>query len=98
MEVLNKTQNLDIVSLIETNPITKLAQSYQSKLINKIKENFSDEEQQMFVVNFYCYLNYKKNEYVIDLDEIYKWLGFSQKPHAKRHLTKNFIENVDYIV
>jgi hypothetical protein len=31
------------------------------------------------------------------LDNIWKWLGFSQKDSAKRILEKNFIVNIDYI-
>ena len=47
--------NLDIVSLIEKNPITRLSKTYQNDFINKIKQNFTEGEQQLFVANFYCY-------------------------------------------
>ena len=50
----------------------------------------------MFVASFYCYLTYSKNNFVIDLDNIWKWIGFSRKDHAKRLLKKFFIENLDY--
>ena len=50
--------SLNIVELIENNPITKLTGTYQNKLITKIKENFTDNEQQMFVASFYCYLHH----------------------------------------
>ena len=69
--------NIDIVNLIENNPITKLNGNYQTKLIEKVKNNFSSYEQQMFVSSFYCYLKYDNiNDYVIDLDDIWRWLGF----------------------
>ena len=35
-------------------------------------------------------------DFVIDLDNIWKWLGFHQKYEAKRCLEKNFILNKDY--
>lgn len=35
--------------------------------------------------------------FVIDLDEIWNWLGFSQKAIAKKLLEKHFILNIDYI-
>jgi len=55
---------LDIVSLIEQNPITKLSGDYHNKLIAKIKNKFNDSQQQMFVASFYCYLNCdKKNDF-----------------------------------
>jgi hypothetical protein len=91
------TTPLNIVDLIEKNPITRLNSVYQNKLLNKIKEKFTDNEQQMFVGSFYCYLNYNKNEFVIDLDDVWKWLGFSQKVKAKELLIKIFIANKDYI-
>jgi hypothetical protein len=90
-------QELNIVELIEKNPITKLSSTYNNKLLNKIKLNFSSFEQQLFISSFYCYLNYdKNNDFVIDLDDVWKWLGFTQKVSATRVLEKNFISNVDY--
>jgi phage anti-repressor protein len=90
-------QELNIVELIEKNPITKLSSTYNNKLLNKIKNNFSSFEQQIFVSSFYCYLNYDKNiDFVVDLDDIWKWLGFTQKVSAIRVLEKNFNLNLDY--
>ena len=61
-------QELNIVELIESNPISKLSHIYNSKLILKIQEIFTGFEQQLFVSSFYCYLNYNKNlDFVIDL-------------------------------
>ena len=88
---------LNIVELIENNPIARLSDTYQNKLLAKIKTNFTNNEQQIFIASFYCYLNYnQKNDFVIDLDNIWKWLGFSQKIKAKQMLEKNFMINTDY--
>ena len=88
---------LDIVELIEKNPITKFSSNYNSKFLIKIKEIFSSFEQKLFLKSFYCYINYDyKNDFVVDLDNIWKWLGFSQKDSAKRILEKNFIIEIDY--
>jgi hypothetical protein len=93
MEILN------IVELIEKNPITTLSNTYNNKLLQKIKDNFTNKEQQLFVSSFYGYLNYHpKNDYVIDLNDIWDWLGFFQKANAKKVLEKNFIINIDYKV
>ena len=46
--------SVDIVILIENNPITKLNGNYQSKLITKVQNNFNNYEQQMFIASFYC--------------------------------------------
>ena len=90
-------EELNIVDLIENNPITKLSQNYNGKLLSKIKNVFSDFEQQLFVTSFYCYLNYnQKTDFVIDLDNVWAWLGFSQKDAAKRLLEKCFVIDNDY--
>ena len=89
--------SIDIVNLIESNPITKFTGSYQSKLIEKVKNTFNNYEQQMFLSSFYCYLKYDSTkDFVIDLDNVWKWLGFSQKDSAKRVIEKNFYINKDY--
>lgn len=89
---------LNIVELIENHPISKLTDTYNVRLLNKIKDNFSDGEQQLFISSFYCYLNYDtKKDFVVDLDDVWKWMGFSKKYHANMVLTKHFIEKTDYI-
>jgi hypothetical protein len=90
-------QELNIVELIEKSPITRLSRTYNDKLLNKIKERFSCFEQQLFVSSFYCYLNYDKNiDFVVDLDNVWKWLGFNQKIDCKRLLEKHFVIEIDY--
>jgi phage anti-repressor protein len=87
----------NIVELIENNPITKLSTTYQNKLLNKIKTKFTETEQQLFVASFYGFLNYNsKTDYVVDLDDVWKWVGYSNKSHSKNLLEKNFVINKDY--
>lgn len=88
---------MNIVELIEKNPITKLSNTYNNKLLLKIKEKFTDLQKQLFISSFYCYLNYHPiNDFVISLDNIWKWLGFSQKVRAYELLEKNFTLDKDY--
>jgi hypothetical protein len=90
-------KELDIIQMIEKNPITRLSSEYQNKLINKIKTNFNNKQQQLFVTSFYCYLNYNSNnEFVINFNDIWKWLGYSRKDPAKRLLENTFTKNIDY--
>lgn len=90
------SENLNIVKMIEKNPITRLSKTYQNELLTKIKSTFASGDQQMFVGSFYCFLNYSKNDFVINFDDVWKWIGFTRKDNAKRILDKYFIENVDY--
>jgi len=90
-------QELNIVELIEKNPITRLSHEYNGRLLTKIQESFTGFEQQLFVSSFYCYLNYDKNmDFVVDLDNVWNWLGFQQKQHAKTMIEKNFKFDIDY--
>ena len=96
-EPTQQQQDLNIIDLIEKNPITKLSQEYNSRLLTKIQESFTGFEQQLFVSSFFCYLNYDKNmDFVVDLNNIWKWLGFQQKYHAKNMIEKHFKMDVDY--
>ena len=98
MIILIKRMNqpINIVKLIEENPNTKLSKPYQGRLINKLKDNFSTDEQQLFISSFYCYLNYKSDDFVIDLDDIWNWLGFARKDPSKRFLEKHFKPEIDF--
>jgi len=94
---MENTTSIDIVDLIENNPISKINITCKSKLIEKIQSKFTTYEQQLFLSSFYCYLKYDKlNDYVIDLDNVWKWLGFSTKGHSKYLLEKQFIVDKDY--
>jgi len=90
-------ESFNIVDLIENNPITTLSATYQNKLLTKIQEKFTKTEQQLFVSSFYCFLKYDSNtDFVIDLDDIWKWVGFSNKAHSKHLLERQFVIDKDY--
>ena len=91
-----KNKTFDIIQLIEQNSINTLSKTYQSKLLNKIKEKMHTNEQQIFVTSFYSYLNFSKDDFVIDLDDIWQWIGFARKDNAKKTLGKFFAEPEDY--
>lgn len=90
-------QRLDIVQLINNSPLSKLSTGGQTDLIAKIGNNFKEQEQQLFVASFYCYLNHdSKKDFIINLDDVWKWCGFSRKDHAKTLLYKHFNKESDY--
>ena len=89
--------SIEVANLF-TSPVCKLKQAYQSKLLNKIRDDFNSREQSLFVASFYCYLNHHPTQdFVVDLDIVWPWLGFTRKDNAKRRLTKFFAEGPDYI-
>ena len=80
---------IDIVEIIEKNPITKLSSNYNNKLLIKIKDSFTELQQNLFISSFYCWLNYHPiNDFIIDLDDIWQWIGFNQKVKARILLEK----------
>ena len=90
---------LDIVKLFEKNPIVRFTGTYQNKFIEKIKNSFTETQQNLFIGSFYCYLNRdSKIDFVIELDSVWKWLGFSRKDHCKVVLEKHFTMDIDYKV
>ena len=89
--------DLNIIDLIEKNPITNLSNTYNNKFLIKIKDNFTEIQQKIFISSFYCYLNHNQaTEYIIDLDNVWEWLDFSQKIRAKNLLEKYFKLDIDY--
>jgi hypothetical protein len=87
----------DIVSFINNNPISRLPSGTTSNLINKIKDSFTPEEQQLYVANFYAFLNYNNSaDFIIPLNNVWKWLGFTRCDNTIRLLKKEFKENIDY--
>ena len=89
--------SFNIVDLITNNPITKLNETHNNNLLNKVKNTFNESEQQLFIASFYSYLNYHKtNDYIVDLDNIWKWLGFNKKYNATTCLEKYFKLDNDY--
>jgi len=96
---MTTTTPLNIAHLIEKNSMTRLSKDYENKFLTKIKENFNENQQQLFVASFYCYLTYdKKKDFVIDFENVWKWMGFTRKDNAKNTLEKHFTCNLDYTV
>ena len=96
---IQNMETLNIVQLIEKNAITRLSRDYENKLINKIKDNFTESQQQIFLGSFYTYLKYDtKKDFVIDFDKIWTWVGFTRKDNAKTLLKKFFTLDIDYRV
>lgn len=68
-----------------------------NKLLHLLTHELNNEEQQLFINSFYGFLNHdQEKDFVVDLDTIYEWVGFTRKDPAKRLLLNKFTENIDY--
>jgi len=71
------------------------------QLISLIKSSFNESDMKLFALNYKIYTANKNNldDFIVDLDEVWKWIGFSTKGNAKALLTKEingFKVNKDY--
>jgi hypothetical protein len=87
------------IQFVENNPILNVNDENKTKIIKKIQDKFVGFECNVFLTNLYCCLNHNNNtEYIIDLDNLWKWLGYSNKASAVKTLEKHFIQKYDYII
>jgi hypothetical protein len=79
------------------NSNTTLSLNLETKMINILNTEFTEEEQQWYIANLYIYMNYHPtNDYPINLEDVFKMIGFANKENAKRTLKNNFTEGEDY--
>ena len=98
MNQIIKTDVVDFVALVNSDANkTFFSAQFNSKLVDKLKTEFTEEQQRWFFANFYMYMNYHPtNDYPIDLENIYALIGFANKGNAKSTLENNFTKDEDY--
>jgi phage anti-repressor protein/septum formation inhibitor MinC len=73
--------------------------NFKSKLIERLNTTFNDDEKQWYISNLYMYLTYDSTkEYPVNLDNVYRLIGFANKGNAKRTLENNFVKDDDYVI
>jgi len=91
-----KFDKVDFKALVDANN-SNSSLNFKSKIVDELNNTFTEDEKKWCIVNLYVYLNYHPtNDYPIDLDNIWKLIGFSHKKNAKRTLENNFIKDEDY--
>lgn len=56
------------------------------ELLALLRERLSSEEQLSFLESFYVYLTHDPvRDFVVDLEDVYEWVGFTRKDNAKRN-------------
>jgi phage anti-repressor protein len=92
----NKCINKDTFNFTELvkvdNPIT-----IESKMITIINQEFTEDEQRWYVANLYMYMNYHPTkDFPINLEHVYKMIGFANKGNAMKTIKSNFVVDEDY--
>jgi phage anti-repressor protein len=97
MDQLIKIESVNFSELVKTGSLSVLNESLQSKLVETLNHEFTDEEQRWYIANLYVYMHYHPtNEFPINLEHVYKMIGFAHKKNARRTLENNFIQDEDY--
>jgi hypothetical protein len=79
------------------NSNTTLNLSLQTKMTLILNKEFTEEQQKWYIANLFMYMNYHPtNDYPINLEHVFKMIGFANKENAKRTLKNNFTLNEDY--
>jgi hypothetical protein len=77
----------------------KNAKLNEDPLFKKISEQLSFQDKEVFLQSFYSYLtNNSEEDFIVDLDHIWEWLGYTRKQRAKDLLVKHFVTDIDYRV
>ena len=78
---------------------TTLSLNVQNQLVERLNTNFTEDEQRWYVANLYMYMNYHPtNNYPINLENIFKMIGFANKGNAMKTIKSNFTLDEDYKV
>jgi hypothetical protein len=86
----------DILALVRDHTREDAVSDLDS-LSTRLATEFSDDEKRTFLLHFYMYQKYDPtDDFVVDLDDVWDWLGFATKGSAKRHVISFYVENDDY--
>ena len=96
MTQIIKPNSVDFNDLVSTNS-NKISLNCQSKMIDLLNKEFTEEENRWYIANLYIYMNYHPTtDFPINLETLVKLVGFAHKKNAKRTLENNFTKDEDY--
>jgi hypothetical protein len=96
--IVKKEENITFINE-ETKQEINLINTLDERLYEILKEEMKEDEQKQFINSFKIYLEHGDDDtkFIISLDDVWQWVGFSEKGTAKRLLVNKFIENKDYV-
>ena len=93
LNIFKSPSKSNMILTIQTNQI-----DLNDPLVKKIQQNLNIEQQEMFIQSFYTYLNCdEEKDFIIDLDNVFKWIGYGRKQECKRLLLNKFEKDIDYV-
>jgi phage anti-repressor protein len=96
MNQIIKSGTINFNELVK-NSNTKLSFNCQSKMIDLLNEEFTEEESQFYIASLIMYLNYHPtNDFPVNLEHVFKMMGFANKGNAMKTIKSNFTLDEDY--
>ena len=78
--------------------VTNSESARETDFITFLQKKLTNNENVSFITSFAAFVHEKKDEFCIDLDDAYRWLGYARKDKALELLHKiGTKENVDYV-
>ena len=79
-------KSINFSELVKTSNTT-LSLDVQDRLVERLNTHFTEDEQKWYIANLYVYMNYHPtDDYPINLENVFKMIGFANKGNAKRRL------------
>ena len=79
------------------NSNTTLSLNLQTKMVETLTNEFSEQQSRWYIANLYVYMNYHPtNDYPINLEHVFKMIGFANKGNAMKTIKSNFTKDEDY--
>jgi hypothetical protein len=70
-------ESINFAELVKSSNTTL---SLQTKMVDVLKAEFTETQQQWYVANLYVYMHYHPtNDFPINLENVYKMIGFANK-------------------
>ncbi|PNH02084.1 hypothetical protein TSOC_011967 [Tetrabaena socialis] len=77
----------------------RLTNTVSSELLDILRSELTGEEQQLFINGFAAYLHCDtRKDFVMDIDDVYAWLGFTRPDSLKKLYKKHLTEGVHFQV
>jgi hypothetical protein len=91
-------ESIDFVELLDNSKtLIELSKECASKTLHKLSTELTEAEQKWYVANLYISNHYdKKNDYPIDLQNVFKFIGFANKGNAMQTVKNNLTKDKDY--